>query len=249
MWSRDPEVGRDHVGCGRRRGRRLRPDGGPGIRPEHVEGLRRAASLGDSISKSRRIERGKHLAESLGECVICHGANMGGGRVEPMGPLGTVIIPNVTSGGRLSAYSDGELARLIRHGIKRDGHTVRLMPAVNNSWWPDEDLVAVVSYVRSLPPVDGDPGVVEFKAMAKVLDRFDSIPIDQARRIDHVKLPSAPPPRADSHYGSFVATSCRGCHGTTLAGGPIPGAPPGIAVPLTSRRTRLGSRVGRTTTS
>jgi mono/diheme cytochrome c family protein len=30
----------------------------------------------------------------------------------------------------------------------------------------------------------------------------------------------------------FVATSCRGCHGPTLTGGPIPGAPPGLAVPL-----------------
>jgi len=188
------------------------------------------------------IARGKHLAESLGECTVCHGASMGGGRAEPLGPLGTMIIPNVTNGrdGRLAAYSDGELARLIRHGIKRDGRTVRLMPSTNCSWWPDEDVIALVSWLRTVPPVDGDPGVVELSVMAKVLDRLDAIPIDVARRIDHTSTTRPPPPSPDARYGAFVATSCRGCHGATLAGGPIPGAPPGLPVPLNLTRHETG---------
>lgn len=180
------------------------------------------------------IERGKHLAESLGECTVCHGDNMAGGRVEPMGPLGTVVMPNVTTGrdARGNLYTDGELARLITHGLRRDGTSVRLMPATSWGWWPDEDVVALVSWLRSLPPVDGDPGVVEFKTMAKVLDRIDSIPIDVARRIDHDVRHAAPKPSPDAKYGAFVGTPCRGCHGPGLSGGPITGAPPGLAVPL-----------------
>src|SRR5262245_14016396 len=68
------------------------------------------------------IERGRHLAESLGECTACHGPNLAGGGTDDFGPLGSVIFPNITTGkdGRLAGYNDGELARLIKHGIKRD---------------------------------------------------------------------------------------------------------------------------------
>jgi mono/diheme cytochrome c family protein len=178
------------------------------------------------------LERGKHLAESLGECVVCHGTGLAGGKVEPMGPLGRVVIPNVSPGGRIKAYSDAELSRLIRHGIKRDGTTVRLMPANVSSWWPDEDVAALIAWMRSRPALSGDPGVFELTAMGKLLDRFDSIPIDVARRIDHARVGQSPAPAANAIYGAYVGTSCRGCHAPTLAGGPIPGAPPGLAVPL-----------------
>jgi mono/diheme cytochrome c family protein len=185
------------------------------------------------------IARGRHLAESLGECMICHGDDMAGGRAEKMGPLGTVILPNARA--RAARYSDGELARLIKHGIKRDGHTVRLMPSVSYTWWPDEDVAALIGWLRSEPPAAGDPGVFEVRTMGKVLDRFDSIPIDQARRIDHEHLPVAPAPAPDASYGYYVGTACRGCHGPTLSGGPIPGAPPDLAVPrnLTPHETGL----------
>jgi mono/diheme cytochrome c family protein len=180
------------------------------------------------------LERGKHLAESLGACTTCHGANLAGGRAEPLGPLGTLVMPNITTGkdGLGTLYSDGQLARLIKHGVKRDGTSVRLMPAQDWSWWPDDDVAALISWVRTQPPVDGDKSAAKFAVMAKLLDRFDAIPIDVARRIDHANLPKAPAPRPDAIYGAFVASSCYGCHGATLSGGPIPGAPPGLAVPL-----------------
>jgi len=189
------------------------------------------------------IERGKHLAFALGECTACHGENLGGGREEKFGPLGRIVYPNVTTGkgGRLSGYSDAELARLIKHGIKRDGHTVVMMPSENMAWWPMEDVVAVISYLRTVAPVDGNPGVIELGILAKVLDRRDSIPLDVARRIDHDNLPTAPEPAPDARYGAFIATSCRGCHGANLSGGPIPGAPPDLPVPrnLTMHDTGL----------
>jgi len=191
---------------------------------------------GDAAS----LARGKHLAESLGECTICHGDGFAGGRVEPMGPLGRVVIPNASPGGRIKDYSDAELSRLIRHGIKRDGTTVRLMPSNVNSWWPDADVAALIAWMRSLPAVSGDPGVFEITAMAKLLDRLDSIPIDVARRIEHDRVGKSPAPAPNAAYGAFVATSCRGCHAPTLAGGPIPGAPPGIAVPLNLTKHETG---------
>jgi mono/diheme cytochrome c family protein len=188
----------------------------------------------DAATRAAVLDRGRHLAESLGGCLMCHGSNLGGGRVEPMGPLGTIVIPNITTGrdGRGNLYSDAELGRLIKHGIRRDGTSVRLMPATDWAWWPEEDVVALIRWIRAQPPVDGDPGRVELKTMAKVLDRIDSIPIDVARRIDHSATTTAPKPSPDAKYGAFVGTSCRGCHGVGLSGGPIPGAPPSLPVPL-----------------
>ncbi len=189
------------------------------------------------------LERGKHLAESLGGCATadCHGADLGGGKPLKMGPLGTLTSPNVTAGGRAAAYSDGELARLILHGIKKDGHSVTFMPSQDFSWWPDDDVRAVISYVRTLPPVTRPDGVLELGLLAKVLDRRDLIQIDVARRIDHDKRPTAPKPEPTAVYGAFIGRMCFGCHGSHLSGGPIPGAPPSMAVPknITAHETGL----------
>ena len=197
---------------------------------EYEVALRQVAASTDSAV----IERGKHLANSLGECTACHGPNLGGGGVDDFGPLGSITFPNITSGkdGRLAEYSDGELARLIKHGIKRDGRSVRFMTSQHFGWWPDADVDALISWLRTVPPVDGNPGVVKLTVMAKVLDRFNAIQLDIARRIDHDNLPKAPAPAPDAQYGAFVVSGCRGCHGENLSGGPIPGAPSTLPVPL-----------------
>jgi mono/diheme cytochrome c family protein len=180
------------------------------------------------------LERGKHIAESIGACASkdCHGADFGGGAPVKMGPLGTMQGPNITAAGRGGAYSDGELARLILHGIKRDGLGLRFMPAPDFAWWPDEDVAAVISYLRTVPSVDRPSGEMRLGLLAEVLDRKGMIPIDVARRIDHEHRPLAPAPAPTAAYGTFLANACRGCHGATLSGGKIPGAPPEMAIPL-----------------
>ena len=87
------------------------------------------------------IDRGKHLAESLGACTACHGADLGGKAGEPMGRSASCTRPNLTTGkgGVGKQYSDAQLARVIRHGIKADGKSLRFMPAQDFAWWPDAD--------------------------------------------------------------------------------------------------------------
>ena len=106
------------------------------------------------------------------------------------------------------------------------------MPAPDFAWWPDEDMVAVISYLRTVPAVARPSGAMQLGLLAKVLDRQDMIPIDVARRIDHQQRPVAPPPTPTAAYGTFLANACRGCHGATLSGGRIPGAPSDMAIPL-----------------
>jgi hypothetical protein len=180
------------------------------------------------------LARGKHLAEAVFPCATsdCHGKDLGGGKTTEMGPLGTFTGPNVSGGGLGLAYSDGELARLLRHGIKKDGRSVFFMPSQDLFWLPDSDLVAVISYIRTMPPVNKPNGPNQIKPLAKFLDRMDAIPLDIARRIDHEKAGRGPAPSATKDYGAFLGKTCTGCHGAGLSGGPIPGAPPEIPIPV-----------------
>lgn len=77
------------------------------------------------------IARGKHLAESIGACATtdCHGSALGGGRPLELGPLGVFAGPNITGAGLGATYTDGELFRLVRHGLGRDGRSLLFMPA------------------------------------------------------------------------------------------------------------------------
>jgi hypothetical protein len=179
------------------------------------------------------LARGKHLVESIAACASadCHGADLGGGRPIEMGPLGTLTGPNITI--VRIAYSDGELARLIQHGIKKDGRGVRLMPSQDFGWLPDVDVAAIVSYLRTVPEVDRPNGSTVIEPLAKALDRLDMAPLDVARRIDHAKVESVPAPAPTATYGAFLARDCRGCHGERhYAGGRIPGTPDKVPAPL-----------------
>jgi hypothetical protein len=178
------------------------------------------------------IERGKHLTQSLAGCALkdCHGPDFGAGKTTDGGPIGIMAAPNVSN--IVPAYSDGELGRLIRHGVKKDRHTVRFMSVHEFNWFNDADVVAVISYLRTVPPVDRATSAMTIKTLGKILDRKGLIPIDIARRIDHEHIETGPPPSPTAEYGRFIARLCSGCHGESFGGGPIPGAPPDFPVPL-----------------
>jgi hypothetical protein len=180
------------------------------------------------------IERGKHLATAVAPCTAskCHGADLGGGETFSMGPVATISGPNISAGGLGAAYTDGELARMLRHGIKKDGRSLRFMPNQDFAWLPDSDILAIVSYLRTLPPVDRANGPMSIGLLGKVLDVKGQVELDVARRIDHDKPDLAPPPSPTAAYGKYLTRLCTGCHGAGLSGGPIPGAPKSMGVPL-----------------
>jgi hypothetical protein len=180
------------------------------------------------------LARGDHLVHSLAACAgdLCHGADLGGGKPIEMGPVATLSAPNITPDNMGAAYSDGELARLVKHGIKKDGRSVRFMPVQDIAWLPDSDVLAIVSYLRTVKPVARPNGSSVIKTLGKVLDRQEQFILDVARHIDHVKMETAPPPETTAAYGGYVSRLCTGCHGEHFSGGPLPGAPSSFAVPL-----------------
>lgn len=171
-------------------------------------------------------ERGRYLYESRG-CVLCHGAN-GAGRDFVNDGKGTHIAgPNITSAGVTAKYQPQDWDRTIRHGVKPDGRPLMVMPSEDYNRFTDVDFSALVSYVRSLPPVQGGgAAVVDLPLPARVLYGFGVIP-DAAGTIDHSLPPPVPVASGVTvEHGRYVAAMCVGCHGAHYSGGKIPGGPP-----------------------
>jgi hypothetical protein len=189
------------------------------------------------------LARGEHLTHAVMPCASseCHGTNFAGGdKAIDMGPVGRFVGPNITQSGLGAAYSDGELFRLLRHGVKKDGRAARFMPVQDTTWLPDSDVIAMISYLRTRPAVDKPNGAVQIGTLGKVLDRRDMIRLDIARRIDHDHIEAAPPPSPTKEYGRFISRLCTGCHGEHLSGGAIPGAPRSVPIPLNLTPDKTG---------
>jgi len=186
-----------------------------------------------AVSKDPAVlARGKHLAESVAPCAAraCHGPDFAGGDPIDMGPLASLRGPNVTQ--VMPEYTDGELARLLHHGLKRDGRSLAFMPVQDFAWLPDDDVTAIVSYLRTIPAVVKASEPVVIRTLGKVLDRRDRIILDVARRIDHAANVRARGATPTIEYGRFLAMGCQGCHGEHFSGGAIPGAPSSVPIPL-----------------
>ena len=80
-----------------------------------------------------------------------------GGIRFPMGPLGAMYTRNLTPDAStgLGRYTDEQVFRMMRHGIRPDG--TASMPVLMPFWkMADDDLVAIVSYLRSVAPVENN---------------------------------------------------------------------------------------------
>jgi mono/diheme cytochrome c family protein len=170
-----------------------------------------------------RIERGRYLARHVMDCFDCHserdftrfggpvvkGAEGKGMGVMPLAGLpGTVVVPNLTpdpdSG--LGRWTDGEIIRAIREGVDKDGQTLfPLMPYPGYREMSDEDVQAIVAYLRTLPPIK--------TAWPKTKIDF---PVNLLIKGAPQPGGSVPPPnRADKvAYGRYLVTvaNCEECH-------------------------------------
>jgi mono/diheme cytochrome c family protein len=195
------------------------------------------------------IERGKHLMTVLADCVGCHGEDLSGGVVIDDPALGVVVAPNLTTGknGLGGQLSDADIAKVLRYGVKPDGHSVIIMPADDFTHLTDSDLGSIIAYLRSVPPVDTAPKSIALKPLPYFLLALGQLPIVIAERIDFSKgaapAPITPGPTAE--YGAYiVSVTCQGCHGPGLSGGHVPGTPPDF--PIAANLTPSGEVGGWT---
>lgn len=172
-----------------------------------------------------QIQRGEHIANAF--CTSCHSVDKelpltGGvdlGADFPI-PLGSFISANLTPAGRLKDWSDGEIFRAIRNGVDRDGRWLFVMSNVRGRNLSDEDLQAVIAYLRNQPAVateivdpSDQPSLLGFIMFGTGMLPAGNTPITEAI--------TAPAKAPTSEYGEYILSyqDCRDCHGEDLLGG------------------------------
>ena len=183
-----------------------------------------------AIATERAVARGKHLASSFYGCAECHGQDFGGGVMVDDPAMGRLLGPNLTTGtgSRTLAYTAADWDRMVRHGVKPDGHASP-MPSRDFFRMSDRELSDLVSYIRSLPPVDKTVPAVSLGPVSKILIATGRFPLSAQlhptqHEIAHAVLP--PPEVPDAMLGQHLAQTCSGCHGGEFAGGKIVEGPP-----------------------
>jgi mono/diheme cytochrome c family protein len=143
--------------------------------------------------------------------------------------IGKVIASNLTSGkgGVGSKYTDEDWVLAIRHGIRPDKTPLLFMPSTEFYYLSDEDLGAVISYIKSAAPVDNELPASSLSWMGRVvMTLVPAVTFIPAELIAHeAPRPVAPEVGITPEYGEYLTYSCKVCHGLTMSGGPIPGFP------------------------
>jgi mono/diheme cytochrome c family protein len=179
----------------------------------------------DYKDTATKIAHGKRLARVL-DCLGCHGSNLQGHNVTADEPsYGDMNAPNLTL--TLTKYNDADIARLLRHGVPKDGRTFWFMPVESFQFLSDADLAALIAYLRSFKPAGKQlPPIVKGKGFEKDLERGFGNATDQIARY------RAHPPvdlgevHAQGRY--IVETTCTACHNGELEG--YPGFTPNLDI-------------------
>jgi cytochrome c553 len=115
--------------------------------------------------------------------------------------------------------------RAIRHGITPSGRSVLIMPSLFFDQISQDDLGAMIAYLKSVPPVDNvlpetEPGLL-FYALIGLGPLTEGM---SALHIDHqASFSPSPAESQSSDYGAYLVeiAQCRACHGYELAGGRV----------------------------
>lgn len=162
------------------------------------------------------VARGKYLVDGPAHCGECHatpdsrgepqrGSPLAGGHAFHL-PVGTFYVPNITPDPEtgIGRYSDAELARVLRHGVRPDGKMMLpFMPFANLC---DDDLTAILSYLRQQRPVHHQVPEHEVNVLGNLVEAF----------VLHPKGPSEPirkseRPEPTPSYGRYLAHNVGNC--------------------------------------
>ncbi len=179
-----------------------------------------------------RLARGQYLNDHVVGCTTCHserdwtrfsgpvvpGTTGKGGQVFNLGPAGMLYSKNITPAA-IGQWSDGQLLRAVTAGQSGDGSALfPLMPYPHYGAMAEDDIHAVLAYVRSLKAIENTS--IPARQLAFPMDLI-------VRTIPAAASPRPRPPVADKlAYGRYMLRSalCADCH-TPIdnRGTPLPG--------------------------
>jgi mono/diheme cytochrome c family protein len=169
------------------------------------------------------IERGRYIVRDVAPCAACHGdpaqraAYAKGADVPLIGgfvfdiPPGKFYPRNLTpdSATGLGNVPDRAIARALRYGVGHDGRA--LLPFMEMQGLSDDDLQAVVSYLRTQPPVRNPVPAHQYTLLGKVVKATAL-----AKPVGPAATPLVRAPRGASvETGRYLVESvalCWACH-------------------------------------
>ncbi len=171
-------------------------------------------------SDSLSLAMGKSIVENT--CAHCHRGEDGklSGKLfspesEGFGEIWSGNLTNHPTLG-LGRYQDGEIAYLLRTGVKRDGKLAGPFMMYPNL--SDEDLAAVIAYLRSdAPSVQASEAkrTTKYSFLAKALIKLGAF-----KPLEYTGKPVPKPPKSDPiAYGRYLATAvyeCSSCHSSSF---------------------------------
>ena len=191
-------------------------------------------------TSAEALARGEYLMSGVTGCTGCHGENLGGTEFINDPAIGLLWAPNLTAGqgGVAAAYTDADWERSVRHGVRPNGQALLIMPAHQFTHMSDEDLGAVLAFLKTFAPVDQAVPARRVAFVGTLLigaGMFGDLP---AEVIDHAAgHPATVPVAASAEYGHYLVRlgTCVDCHGANLdgqvSGGPSTGVPPANLTP------------------
>ena len=203
-------------------------------------------------STPERVARGAYLANHVAVCMDCHTERdftkfagpikrdrlgAGGEKFDGFnsGVPGTLYAKNITPAG-VGDWTDGELLQAVTSGVSRDGTPLfPLMPYPNYGQMAEDDVMAILAYVRSLTPVQ-----------SHIPERSLDVPMNVIVRTmpSSARFGTRPSLSDKVAYGEYLvrAASCGDCH-TQIdnRGQPLPGM--AFAGGAQFRHPELGYRV------
>ena len=178
-----------------------------------------------------QVARGQHLA--LAVCAACHSANgqlpLSGGvdvaKDIPV-PIGNSIPFNLTPGGPLKNWTDGEIMRVLRQGVDRDGRPLLTMSTLRLRLLSDDDIQSVIAYLRSQPALPDPPKQGDYpNLLLAIIAGANLIPPPPPLVTGSI---NAPPKAPTADFGKYVLSynDCTLCHGADYSGGTPGGLTP-----------------------
>jgi mono/diheme cytochrome c family protein len=198
-----------------------------------------------AASGSEAVQRGKALADITG-CTDCHGETLQGGAFgEPDWLHGHYYASNLTRKAR--GYSDADLDRIVRQGVRPDGRGVVAMPSFGFVRVTDAELADIVAFIRSVPV----GGIDQPAHIIGPLDQWDLWREHFKPTVAYVTTErmKSPPDIGPAHEAGrhVVAIVCVECHGGDLKGHGWDGDAPDLRVvlaydaPMFGRLLRTGT--------
>ena len=167
-------------------------------------------------SDEQAIARGQHMVDV--NCTSCHGDDLAGDVLleDPM--VGTIYTANIT--GLAQRRTDEEIVLAIRHAVGPGGRQIVAMPSEAFIYFSEEDLGAIIAYLKTIPQVEKESPGIDLSVMGQIMlgaGLFGDL--SAADIINHDQpFTSMPNIGANVAYGEYLSPLCVSCHGPDLSG-------------------------------